>query len=108
MRISPPSVVMGFQDPATYLIVDVLRLYDFAFLICVLVVTVVFGRLVAVLSRRLTDRTIYHSTWLEVTWTLVPLVLLLILAVPSLRLLYAIDEIVDPELTIKVIGHQWY
>ncbi len=49
-----------------------------------------------------------HNTLLEVVWTAVPILILVIIAVPSLKLLYYIDRTDDPELTIKVTGNQWY
>jgi cytochrome c oxidase subunit 2 len=64
----------------------------------------------AFLSRRnsLLLKGVTHGTTLEVIWTLIPVVVLIAIAVPSFALLYAIDEVVDPAVTIKVIGHQWY
>jgi len=41
-------------------------------------------------------------------WTILPAVVLIFIAVPSFALLYSLDELVDPEMTLKVIGHQWY
>ena len=49
-----------------------------------------------------------HSTPLEVVWTIAPAVLLLFIAGPSFALLYSIDEVVAPNISLKVIGHQWY
>lgn len=49
-----------------------------------------------------------HSTFLEATWTIIPAIILLFIAVPSYGLLYAMDEMVDADLTVKVIGNQWY
>lgn len=56
------------------------------------------------------DRTysINHGTTIEIVWTVLPAFILLFIAVPSFALLYAMDEIIDPVLTVKVIGHQWY
>lgn len=51
---------------------------------------------------------INHGTIIEIIWTVLPAVILLFIAVPSFALLYAMDEIIDPVLTVKVIGHQWY
>lgn len=45
---------------------------------------------------------------LEVSWTIIPSIILIIMGIPSLALLYSMDEILDPFLTLKVIGHQWY
>lgn len=49
-----------------------------------------------------------HHTLLEIAWTAVPVLILVVIAVPSFKLLYSMDRTTDPELTIKAIGHQWY
>jgi cytochrome c oxidase subunit 2 len=49
-----------------------------------------------------------HNTMLEVAWTVLPVIILVIIAIPSFRLLYDQLEIPEPELTIKTTGHQWY
>lgn len=49
-----------------------------------------------------------HNTVLEVVWTAAPIVLLAIIAVPSFKLLYLMDRYDDPDMTLKITGHQWY
>jgi len=49
-----------------------------------------------------------HNTLLEMVWTAVPVIILLAIAIPSIRLLYYEDRVANPEMTIKAIGHQWY
>lgn len=49
-----------------------------------------------------------HSSLLEIVWTIVPAAVLVLIAVPSFSLLYSTEELIDPSLTLKVIGHQWY
>jgi len=49
-----------------------------------------------------------HSSILEIIWTIIPALILLLIAVPSFALLYSLDELIDPVLTLKIIGHQWY
>ena len=51
---------------------------------------------------------IFHHTLIEVVWTILPAVILAIIAVPSFALLYSMEELVEPTLSIKVTGHQWY
>jgi len=51
---------------------------------------------------------INHGTMIEIIWTVLPAIILIFIAIPSFALLYAMDEIIDPSLTVKVIGHQWY
>lgn len=49
-----------------------------------------------------------HGTFLEVIWTIIPSIILLVIALPSFSLLYAMDEVIAPRVTLKVIGYQWY
>jgi cytochrome c oxidase subunit 2 len=49
-----------------------------------------------------------HNTTLEVIWTLVPVILLIIIGIPSIRLLHKMDKPVNADMTVKVMGHQWY
>ena len=49
-----------------------------------------------------------HSKELEIIWTSVPALILLLLSTPSFTLLYAMDEIAEPELSLKILGHQWF
>lgn len=49
-----------------------------------------------------------HNTMLEVLWTVVPIVILIVIAVPSFKLLYYADRTPNPDMTLKVTGYQWY
>lgn len=49
-----------------------------------------------------------HNLNLEVIWTIIPTIILIFIAIPSFALLYSMDELLDPTITVKVIGHQWY
>jgi len=49
-----------------------------------------------------------HAKELEIVWTSVPALILLLLSTPSFTLLYAMDEISEPELSLKILGHQWF
>jgi len=59
-------------------------------------------------SRNAVPASTTHNTMLEIAWTVVPILILVVIAIPSFRLLYYGDKIVDADLTIKVVGHQWY
>jgi cytochrome c oxidase subunit 2 len=54
------------------------------------------------------SRNVAHGMTLEIVWTLVPSIILVLIAIPSFALLYAMDEVIDPALTIRIIGRQWY
>nr|UQW93852.1 cytochrome c oxidase subunit 2 [Balamuthia mandrillaris] len=49
-----------------------------------------------------------HNLNLEVIWTVIPTLILIIIAIPSFALLYSMDELLEPSVTVKIIGHQWY
>ena len=49
-----------------------------------------------------------HNTLLEIIWTFVPCVILVIIIIPSMKMLYYMDRTHDPEMTLKVTGYQWY
>lgn len=88
------------------------RLHMFAFWICVGVAVVVFGALAwSVVRHRKSQGAVaaqfHDNTKLEILWTIVPVVLLVVLAVPGTRALVAMYDSADPDLTIKVTGQQW-
>merc|ERR1712228_914571 len=49
-----------------------------------------------------------HSNVLEIIWTSIPALILVVLATPSFTLLYSMDELINPVINFKIIGHQWY
>lgn len=51
---------------------------------------------------------VVHCTWLEAVWTLIPVGILVVIAIPSFALLYSMEEKFDAEVTVKAVGHQWY
>lgn len=63
---------------------------------------------VFVLYRKRLDKNVVDSHVLETVWTVVPIVILCFIAFPSLYLLYLIEDVSNPSLTVKVVGHQWY
>lgn len=59
-------------------------------------------------SRHPVPNRVSHNTPLEVAWTIVPILILVAIAIPSFRLLYFEDRTKDPDMTVKVTAHQWY
>nr|WNS59354.1 cytochrome c oxidase subunit 2 [Hyocrinidae sp.] len=98
----------GFQDASSPLMEELVYFHDYVLIILVLVTVVVFYGLFSLIFIFSTDRFFLNSQALETVWTIVPAFILVFVAFPSLQLLYLIDEINDPCLTIKAIGHQWY
>nr|YP_009001949.1 cytochrome c oxidase subunit II [Colistium nudipinnis]AFH09376.1 cytochrome c oxidase subunit II [Colistium nudipinnis] len=99
---------LGFQDAASPLMEELLHFHDHALMIVFLISTLVLYMMVAMATAKLTDKLILDSQEIEIVWTLLPAIILILIALPSLRILYLMDEIDDPHLTIKALGHQWY
>jgi len=110
---------LGLQDPASPAVEGMIFFHDYLGLFLIVIGVFVFWMLYKVivdfngvsqispklvkLSQRFT-----HSSLLEIIWTIIPAVLLILIAIPSFTLLYSLDEILDPQITLKIVGHQWY
>jgi len=103
----------GLQAPATP-VMD--RINDFHNLLLVIISVIsafVLALLVIIIVRfnakanPVPSRTT-HNTALEVAWTVIPIMILLVIAIPSFKLLYFEDKAQNPDMTLKVVGHQWY
>ena len=104
---------MWFQPAASPVMERIIEFHNFIFIIevsIVVLVLVLMGYIIIRFNSKsnpVPSKTT-HNTILEVAWTAVPLLLVFIIAVPSLKLLYYADRIEEGELTLKVIGNQWY
>jgi len=99
---------ISFQDAATPIITILTAFHDHAIIVIILVLTFVSYAILSLSINKLTCRNIYEAQAVEAIWTILPAFILLFLALPSLQLLYLTDEIVEPGVTVKAIGHQWY
>jgi cytochrome c oxidase subunit 2 len=111
---SPEDWQVGFQDPASPIMQGLIELHHDLFFFLIVVFSFVFWLLLKILftfnsvSNKVVTKTINYGTIIEIVWTIVPAITLLLVSIPSFTLLYSMDEILDPMLTLKVIGHQWF
>nr|UAJ48159.1 cytochrome c oxidase subunit II [Metaphire posthuma] len=99
---------ISFQDAASSVMMQLISFHDHALIILTLVLTVVGYALTALMFNKYVNRYILEAQSIETVWTILPALILLVLALPSLRILYITDEVSNPSLTLKTIGHQWY
>lgn len=98
----------SLQDRISPLIEQLNFFHDHTLLILV-IITILVGYLIGILFlNNYSNRFLLHGQTIEVIWTILPAIILIFIALPSLRLLYLLDEINSPSLTLKTIGHQWY
>lgn len=100
-----------FQDEATPIAAGIIDFHNKVMYYLIIILTLVIYMIIArIKSNRSINwiRRRNHSTIIEIIWTIVPGIILVIIAIPSLKLLYALDEIIKPQVTIKATGNQWY
>lgn len=99
---------LRFQDRTSPLIEQLIFFHDHIILILILIITFVGFLLSSVLVNSFINKFILDNQVVELIWTSIPAVILVFIALPSLRLLYLLDEVNNPILTLKTVGHQWY
>ncbi|NP_007565.1 cytochrome c oxidase subunit II (mitochondrion) [Alligator mississippiensis] len=99
---------LGFQDAMSPLMEELLYFHDHTLMILFLISSLVFYMIFALLFPKLYYPNTSDVQEVEVIWTVLPAIVLISIALPSLRTLYLMDETNNPCLTIKVTGHQWY
>nr|YP_003204800.1 cytochrome c oxidase subunit II [Monoplex parthenopeus]ACF04881.1 cytochrome c oxidase subunit II [Monoplex parthenopeus] len=99
---------LGFQDAASPLMEELIFFHDHAMMILVMIISLVGYAAMSLMLNKYTCRSLVEGQEIETIWTIIPAFILIFLALPSLRLLYLLDEVGDCSLTVKSIGHQWY
>jgi cytochrome c oxidase subunit 2 len=111
---APQPWQLGFQDSAAPGFTGLVTLHNtigfYLIVISVSVTWVLFSLIYYYNSNNnpIAHKYLTHGTVLELIWTITPALILIAIAFPSFRLLYLMDEVISPTLTIKVVGHQWY
>ena len=109
----PKPWEIGMQPPATE-VMDRLSTFHFGLLIVIFVIAIFVLALLVIAMWRFNHRRhpvptrTSHNTVIEMLWTVVPVLILVFIAIPSFKLMYYMDRVPNPEMTIKVTGHQWY
>lgn len=99
---------LGLSNSASPLIEQLIFFHDHAILILILITTLVGYFIITLIFNSFINRYLLDGQMIEIIWTVLPAIILIILALPSLRLLYLIDETTEPSITLKTVGHQWY
>nr|AJO69371.1 cytochrome c oxidase subunit II [Macaca fascicularis] len=101
-------VQLSLQDATSPIMEELITFHDHAFMAMSLISFLVLYALLSALTTKLTNTNITDAQEMETIWTILPAIILILIALPSLRVLYLTDEVNDPSFTIKSIGHQWY
>nr|YP_009487387.1 cytochrome c oxidase subunit II [Toromys albiventris]AWB97220.1 cytochrome c oxidase subunit II [Toromys albiventris] len=99
---------LGFQDATSPIMEELIHFHDHTLMIVFLISTLVLYLISLMLTTKLTHISTMDAQEVETIWTILPAIILIMIALPSLRILYMMDEVNNPSLTIKTMGHQWY
>nr|AMW67971.1 cytochrome c oxidase subunit II [Balmes birmanus] len=99
---------ISFQNSASPLMEQLIFFHDHTLLILTMITILVGYLMLTLFFNKFTNRFLLEGQTIEVIWTILPAITLIFIALPSLRLLYLLDEIENPSITLKTIGHQWY
>jgi heme/copper-type cytochrome/quinol oxidase subunit 2 len=121
------KLFLGFSEPATPIMEGIVDFHNYIFFFLILIFVFVFTIMCNILiyfwyffenpsnkwdiffrDFMFLNNKVTHGTVLEIVWTTVPALILIVIAFPSFSLLYSMDEVMMPAFTLKVIGHQWY
>ena len=109
----PVSWGSGFQDPASDWLICLIDFHDQIVFYLIIIASLVIWFTITSIWGASADGTghlnlLQHGNSLELIWTISPAIVLWAIGLPSLRLLYLMDELIDPEITVKIIGSQWF
>jgi len=99
---------LNLQDRASPLIEQLIFFHDHTLLILVIVTVIVAYIITILFFNNYINRFLLHGQIIEIIWTILPAIILIFIALPSIRILYLLDEVNNPSITLKAIGHQWY
>ena len=110
---APESWQLLIQDPATAPMEGMISFHNYIMVFLIIIGFFVCWMLYQIITAfneksNPVPQKFAHSSILEIVWTIIPALILILIAIPSFTLLYSLDELIDPVLTLKIVGHQWY
>nr|YP_009501868.1 cytochrome c oxidase subunit 2 [Aacanthocnema dobsoni]AWU48800.1 cytochrome c oxidase subunit 2 [Aacanthocnema dobsoni] len=99
---------ISLYDSTSPIMEQLTLFHDYTMLIIISILSTVSFTMYKMVNNKFSTNIILENQLIELIWTLIPTVILSFIAIPSLHLLYLMDELSNPLLTIKILGHQWY
>lgn len=98
----------NFQNRNSPLIEQLIFFHDHTIFIIIIIIFLISYIIIFIINNKFINIKISENQFIEFIWTIIPPIILIFIALPSLHLLYLIDEIKAPNITIKILGHQWF
>nr|AJO66700.1 cytochrome oxidase subunit 2 [Heliconius hecuba] len=99
---------LNYQNSASPLMEQIIFFHDHTLVILIMITILVAYLMMNLFFNNYINRFLLEGQMIELIWTILPAITLIFIALPSLRLLYLLDELNNPLITLKSIGHQWY
>nr|WRK24179.1 cytochrome c oxidase subunit 2 [Onychogomphus cazuma] len=99
---------LNFQDATSPMMEQMSYFHDHTMMVLLIITVMVAYVMGSMFFNSNVNRNLLDGQKIETAWTVLPVFVLIIIAMPSLRLLYLLDEVSDPSITLKTVGHQWY
>lgn len=100
--------LISFPDRNSPIIEQIRFFHDHSILIILIITIITIYIVINIIINKYTRRSIIEGQEIEIIWTIIPAITLIFIAIPSLHLLYLTDEVFSSQISIKIIGHQWY
>uniref|UniRef100_Q6SJJ6 Cytochrome c oxidase subunit 2 n=1 Tax=Papilio clytia TaxID=110796 RepID=Q6SJJ6_9NEOP len=98
----------NLQNSTSPLMEQIIFFHDHTLIILIMITILVGYLMINLFFNKYINRFLLEGQMIELIWTIIPTITLIFIALPSLRLLYLLDELNNPLITLKSIGHQWY
>nr|AZL93105.1 cytochrome c oxidase subunit 2 [Aulacus sinensis] len=96
------------QDSNSSIMEQLIFFHDYSLMIISMILIMIMYMLIFLSFTKFYNHNILENQLIEIIWTIFPMIILIFMAIPSLKILYLLDEISKPSITIKSTGHQWY
>nr|YP_010990645.1 cytochrome c oxidase subunit II [Klapperibrachys cremeri]WOW99076.1 cytochrome c oxidase subunit II [Klapperibrachys cremeri] len=104
----PTWTKINLHNSSSPMMEQLIFFHDHTMTLCIMITSTVMFMLNSILKNKFPNRMLLENQILETTWTIMPTFMLLIIALPSIKILYLMEELINPMITIKAIGHQWF
>nr|UNO54107.1 cytochrome c oxidase subunit 2 [Dermacentor sinicus] len=99
---------MSFSDMNSPIMEQMAFFHDHSMMIIMMITIITIYMIINIMLNNFTSRSMMEGQEIEFIWTIIPAITLIFIAIPSLHLLYLTDEMFNSQISIKVLGHQWY
>uniref|UniRef100_UPI003001B2B7 cytochrome c oxidase subunit II n=1 Tax=Sannella crucifera TaxID=3019673 RepID=UPI003001B2B7 len=99
---------LNFQNANTPIMEQLIMFHDHAMMIILIITIMVVYMMLMITLKKFNNRFMLENQMIELVWTMIPAIMLIFIAMPSLKILYMLEETSKPLISIKTIGHQWF